>query len=83
MAYNYNKTRQFKFFLFFLFFSYLAILGKGDTNMMTFFILYLVFYTGGVFEYIPNKKRLVEQRFRKIEINKITSVENESNRLNH
>lgn len=48
---NYND-KTFKIMLMFLLVSYVAILGKGDTNMMSYFVLYLIFSTNGI---IKNK----------------------------
>ena len=56
MTYRYNPTKSFKYFLIFLMFGYMAILAKGDANMMTFFILFLVFYSDGAIEYVPYRK---------------------------
>lgn len=49
MTYRYHPTKSFKYLLLFLFFGYMAIMAKGNLNMMTFFILFLVFYTDGIF----------------------------------
>jgi len=57
MLKKYNNTPIFRTFLFFLMLGYLVILVKGDANMMTFFVLYLVFYTGGIFERANNNLR--------------------------
>lgn len=55
MTYKYHQTRIFKQFLTFLMLGYLAILGKGDASMLTFYILIMVYYTRGAFEYVPNR----------------------------
>ncbi len=60
-AYKFNKTRNFKFFLMFLMLGYLAILGKGDATMLTFYILILVYYSGGAYEYVPARRVIVNQ----------------------
>ena len=59
MMYKYNRNRSFKLFLYFLMFGYFAILAKGDANMMTFFILFLVYYTGGIFARVPERRTVI------------------------
>lgn len=56
LKYSYKSfpELQYKYLLSFLFLSLLATLTKGDTDMMSYFILYLVVSTGGVF----NHKRI-------------------------
>lgn len=49
MTYKYHPTKSFKYLLMFLFFGYMAAMAKGNLNMMTYFILFLVFYTDGIF----------------------------------
>lgn len=48
--YNCNKNRNLLLMLLLLFLSYAVILAKGDTLMLTFLILFLVYYKGGIFE---------------------------------
>ena len=48
--YNCNKNRNLFLMLFLLFLSYAVILAKGDTLMLTFLILFLVYYKGGIFD---------------------------------
>lgn len=45
-----NKEKVFKRMLFFLMVSYIVMLTKGDASMLSFFILYLVVETEGVFK---------------------------------
>lgn len=46
-----NKKDYFtKYMMTSLFLCYMIVLAKGDANMVTYFILLLVFYTGGVYE---------------------------------
>lgn len=66
MAYKYKKTKGFKFFLMFLILGYLAILGKGDATMLTFYILILVYYSGGAYEYVSTRK-VIKQNVSNIE----------------
>ena len=47
--YNCNKNRNLLLMLLLLFLSYAVILAKGDTLMLTFLILFLVYYKGGIF----------------------------------
>lgn len=49
-TYKYNKVKIFKWYLSFLLLGYFAAMAKGNLNMMTFYILILVFYSGGIFE---------------------------------
>ena len=53
----YRRRRNFdtKFMVLAFFACYMVILAKGDSNMVSFFILYLAFYTGGVFEKIEQR----------------------------
>jgi hypothetical protein len=50
MASKYEPQQEYKSMLFFLMLCYIVILTKGDANMMSFFILYLVVSTKGVFQ---------------------------------
>lgn len=59
LAYKSFKLPQFKHLTFFLLLSYLAILTKGDTNMMSYFILYMVIATGGVFKMRNNEREKI------------------------
>ena len=49
LTYRKSKEKSIKFLLVFLLFGYLAAMAKGNLNMMTFYILYMVFYTDGIF----------------------------------
>ena len=44
-----EKTYEMKYMLIALFLCYLVILAKGDTHMSSYYMLYLVLYTGGVY----------------------------------
>lgn len=47
-AYIKHKDKAFKYYLIFLFLGYMAILAKGDANMLSFFILIQLFSIGGI-----------------------------------
>lgn len=53
-TYKYNKSKSFKWYLAFLLFGYLAAMAKGNLNMMTFYILILVFYSGGIYDRVSS-----------------------------
>ena len=63
--YKCHRGKNMKLMLFLLFMSYCVILAKGDAIMLTFLILYLVYYKGGIFE--SKKKNII------INNNEITS----------
>ena len=42
-------TRDIKYMMLFLVLSYMVILAKGDANMLSLFVLYLVFFERGIF----------------------------------
>ena len=48
--YKYCKTRNMKMMLIMLFISYCLILVKGDTLLLSYLILFLVYYGGGIFD---------------------------------
>lgn len=48
--YKCKKSREMLLMLVLLFVSYAVILAKGDATLLTFLILFLVYYKGGVFE---------------------------------
>lgn len=50
MASKFEPQQEYKYMLFFLMLCYIVILAKGDANMMSFFILYLVVSTKGIFQ---------------------------------
>ena len=47
---KYDRSWEVKLFTISMFLSYVIIICKGDTNMTSLFILYLVFYSKGIFE---------------------------------
>ena len=55
-VYKYNRVKVFRWYLLFLLLGYFAAMAKGNLNMMTFYILILVFYSGGIFEKIPSRR---------------------------
>lgn len=55
LVYRYERKRDFKLLLVFIFLGYLAAMAKGNFTMMSFLILFLVYYSDGIFEKIPNK----------------------------
>lgn len=55
LIYRYERKRDFRLFLTFIFLGYLAAMAKGNFTMMSFLILFLVYYSDGIFEIIPRK----------------------------
>lgn len=51
LTYYQHQTKEHKLLLFSLLLCYLVILTKGDTNMLSFFVLYLVYSTKGIYNY--------------------------------
>lgn len=47
-SYLKQKNNSYKYYLFFLFLGYMAILAKGDANMLSFFILVQLISIGGI-----------------------------------
>lgn len=61
MCLKYNSDKFYKLFLASIMIGYIGILSKGDASMLTFFILFLVFQTRGIFEPCFNNKNIITQ----------------------
>lgn len=59
--YKRRKDFETKFMVLSMFACYLVILAKGDSNMVSFFILYLAYFTGGVFDLKQNNASMLSK----------------------